>query len=220
MKDRNNKKAAGFSIIELILAMTIMLVIMGLAVNLFSKSLSTRQRESSRTDALTAAQAALNVISREIANSGYGLLDNGVVFSDSGKEKLHFLSNIKNNNNVVTDPGENITYFFDPNTESILRYDANGIRNADGTTSPQTSIIINRISKVEFQYFDYLNSTLTPPPPQPAPTYIPTVNTSRIRVKITVALENVQGQINNQSKDVVLVSDVTLRNSDYMLQQY
>jgi type II secretory pathway pseudopilin PulG len=125
MKDRKkNKKVAGFSIIELLLAMTIMLVVMGLAVNLFSKSLSTRMRESSRTDALTAAQSALNVISREIANSGYGLLNNGVVFSDSGREKLHFLSNIKNNNNVVTDPGENITYFFDPNTESILRYDA------------------------------------------------------------------------------------------------
>ncbi len=211
---RENKTTAGFSIIELLIAMTIMLVVLGLAANLFSKSLSTRQRESSRTDALTAAQAALNVLSREIANSGYGLLDNGVVFADSGKENLHFLTNIKNNNGVVTDPGENITYFFDPSTESILRYDA----NEKGINQPQTSVIINRISKVEFLYFDYLNSTLTPPPAQPPPTYIPTVNTSRIRVKITVSLENVQGQTNNQS--VVLVSDVTLRNSDYMLQQY
>jgi prepilin-type N-terminal cleavage/methylation domain-containing protein len=215
MKDRReNKTASGFSIIELLIAMTIMLVVLGLAANLFSKSLSTRQRESSRTDALTAAQAALNVMSREIANSGYGLLDNGVVFADSGKENLHFLSNIKNNNGVVADPGENITYFFDPSTESILRYDA----NENGVNQPQTSVIINRISKVEFLYFDYLNSTLTPPPAQPPPTYIPTVNTSRIRVKITVSLENVQGQTTNQS--VVLVSDVTLRNSDYMLQQY
>ncbi len=186
---------------------------MGLAANLFSKSLSTRQRESSRADALTAAQAALNVISREIANSGYGLLDNGIVFTDSGEKKIHFLSNIKNNNTATTDPGENITYFFDPASESILRYDANITE-----VSKRTSIIINRISKVEFQYFDYLNSTLIPAPPQPAPTFIPTVNTSRVRVKITVSLENVQGQVNNQS--VVLVSDVTLRNSDYMLQQY
>jgi len=215
MKDRReNKTASGFSIIELLIAMTIMLVVLGLAANLFSKSLSTRQRESSRTDALTAAQAALNVMSREIANSGYGLLDNGVVFADSGKENLHFLSNIKNTNGVVADPGENITYFFDPSTESILRYDA----NENGVNQPQTSVIINRISKVEFQYFDYLNGTVIPPPPQPPPTYIPTVNTSRIRVKITVSLENVQGQTTNQS--VVLVSDVTLRNSDYMLQQY
>ncbi len=214
MKDRrDNKTAAGFSLVELLIAMIIMLVIMGLAANLFSKSLSTRQRESSQTDALTAAQAALNVISREIANSGYGLLDNGIVFTDSGEKKIHFLSNIKNNNTATTDPGENITYFFDPASESILRYDANITE-----VSKRTSIIINRISKVEFQYFDYLNSTLIPAPPQPAPTFIPTVNTSRVRVKITVSLENVQGQVNNQS--VVLVSDVTLRNSDYMLHQY
>ncbi len=101
-----------------------------------------------------------------------------------------------------------------PSHRLRLRYDA----NEKGINQPQTSVIINRISKVEFLYFDYLNSTLTPPPAQPPPTYIPTVNTSRIRVKITVSLENVQGQTNNQS--VVLVSDVTLRNSDYMLQQY
>jgi len=214
MKDkRENKTAVGFSIVELLIAMTIMLVVMGLAASLFSKSLNTRQRESSRTDALTAAQAALNVISREIANSGYGLLNNGIVFADSGEKKIHFLSNIKNDNAATTDPGENITYFFDTSTESILRYDANVT-----DLTRRTSIIINRISKVEFQYFDYLNSTVTPPPLQPAPTFIPTVNTSRIRVKITVSLENVQGQTNNQS--VVLVSDVTLRNSDYMLQQY
>jgi type II secretory pathway pseudopilin PulG len=215
MKDRSkNKTVTGFSIIELLIAMTIMLVIMGLAANLFSKSLSTRQRETSRTDALTAAQAALNVISREIANSGYALLNNGIVTSNSSKEKLRFQSNVKNNNGVVTDPGEDITYFFDPTTKSILRYDA----NANGVNQPQTSVIINRISMVEFQYFDYLNSNVTPPPAQPAPTFTPTVNTSRIRVKITVSLENVQGQGSNQS--VVLVSDVTLRNSDYMLHQY
>ncbi len=214
MKDRReNKTAAGFSFVELLIAMTIMLVVMGLAANLFSKSLSTQQRESSQTDALTAAQAALNVISREIANSGYGLLDNGIVFTDSGEKKIHFLSNIKNNNTATTDPGENITYFFDPASESILRYDANVT-----DLTKRTSIIINRISKVEFQYFDYLNSNVTPPPAQPAPTFTPTVNTSRIRVKITVSLENVQGQGNDQS--VVLVSDVTLRNSDYMLHQY
>jgi prepilin-type N-terminal cleavage/methylation domain-containing protein len=218
MKNRKNKAASGFSLIELLIAMTIMLVVLGLAGNLFSKSLGTRQRESSRTDALTAAQAALNVMSREIANSGYGLKDqdgqhsNGLVLgSDSNSEKLHFLTNTKNNDLLISAPGENITYFFEPNTKSILRYDA----NAKDVNQPETSIIINRISKVEFQYFDYTNSTTTP---QPAATTAPTANTARIRVKITVTLEDVQGQMSKQS--VVLVSDVALRNSKYMLQQY
>ncbi len=196
--------------IELLIAMTIMLVILGLVSTLFSKSFSTRQRESSRVDALTAAQAALNVISREVANSGYGLINNGIVFADSNSQKLHFLSNTTNTNAAVTDPGEDITYFFD-NTQSILRYDA----NANGVNMPQTSIIINRISNVNFQYFDYSGSTSTATENLPP---IPTNKTGRIRITITVNLEDVQGQPKNQM--VVLVSDVTLRNSDYMLQQY
>ncbi len=91
-------------------------------------------------------------MSREIANSGYGLLNNGLVLLPSpvplngGKEKLRFLSNIENNNAAITEPGEDVTYFLDPSTQSILRYDANG----KGVNLPQTSIIINRVSAVEF----------------------------------------------------------------------
>ena len=211
MKHRvSHKKAAGFSIIELVIAMVIVLIVLGLAGSLFSKSLTTSRRESSRTDALTAAQAALNVISREVANSGYGLTNNGIVLADSSQQKLHFLTNTKNTNSVTTDAGENITYFFDPVTQSILRYDA----NAKGAGSPETSIIINRISSVEFQYFDYSGSSSTPT----GPSYTPTLNTAHVRITIRVLLENVQGQANNQA--VVLISDVSLRNSDYMLQQY
>jgi prepilin-type N-terminal cleavage/methylation domain-containing protein len=206
---RENKAASGFSMVELLIAMTIMLVIMGLVSTLFSKSLSTRQRESSRVDALTAAQAALNVISREVANSGYGLITNGIVFADSNAQKLHILANNTNTNSVVTDPGEDITYFFDPTTKSILRYDA----NKNGINQPETSIIINRISDVGFKYYDYTGTNSTPTETNP-----PTNNTGRIQVTITVNLEDVTGQPSNQK--VILVSDITLRNSDYMLQQY
>ena len=215
-KISNKKKADGYSILELMLTMTIMLVVLGLASTLFSKSFGVKQRESSRTDALTAAQAALNVMSREISNAGYGLrnsaasdFSNGIVLADSSQQKLHFLSNIQNNNTATTDRDENITYFFDNATQSILRYDA----NANGVNSPETSIIINRISSVNYLYYDYTGSNSTP-----TQSNTPSENTGRVRVTITVNLENVQGQTNNQS--VVLTSDITLRNSNYMLNQY
>jgi hypothetical protein len=190
--------------------MTIMLVVMGMAASLFSAALNKRHRESSRTDALTSAQAALNVISREIANSGYGLKNNGIILADSNNQKLHFLSNIKNTNEVTTDPSENITFYFDPTTESILRYDA----NANGVNAATASIIINRISSINFQYFDYSGSSST----LPLPGNTPTLNTSRIEVTVSVKLDDVYGEVANQS--VVLKSDVSLRNSNYMLQQY
>jgi hypothetical protein len=150
------------------------------------------------------------VLSREIANAGYGLTGNGIALTDSNNQKLHVFSNVVNTNGATTDPGENLTYFFDPVTESILRYDA----NANGAGSPETSIIINRISSVNFQYFDYVGSVST----TPAPSNTPTLNTARVRITVKVSLENVQGQLSNQA--VVLSSDVALRNSNYMLQQY
>ena len=183
---------------------------------MFGRSLNTRQRESSRTDALTAAQAAINVISREIANSGYGLklaadgiADNGLIATDSDEEAIHFRANTTNDNIVLTDPGEDVTYYYDPGTQSILRYDQNG----DGPGVARTSIVINRISSLSFQYFDYSGNN-----PVPTVNDEPSPQTGRVRVTVTVNLERVFGEANPQ--DVTLVSDVTLRNSEYMLQQY
>lgn len=211
MKNNRNNKApdSGFSIVELLIAVTVMLVVLGLVGSLLSQSLSSRQRESSRTDALTSAQAALNVMSREIANAGYGLTDNGIVLADSNQRNLHFISNVNNNNEVLTNRYENVTYFWDSTTSSILRHDANGA----GVGSPQTSIIINRISDVNFRYFNYSGSNSAA-----TESNTPSAQTGRIRLTLTVSLENVRGQPSNQS--VVLVSDVTLRNSEYMLQNY
>ena len=185
------------------------LIVLGLVTTLFSRSLTTRQRESSRTDALTAAQAALNVISREVANSGYGLAGNGIAIADSNNQQLHFISNVRNDNEVFTDPGEDVTYYFDAGTQSILRHD----RHGGGVNTPRTSIIINRISSLNFQYFDYVGTS-----PGTGPLAAPSVNTSKVRVTVRVVLEQIQGQVNPQN--VVLTSDVTLRNSDYMLRQY
>lgn len=210
------KRQAGFSILELMIAMTIILIVLGLVMTLFARSLNTRQRESSRTDALTAAQAALNVISREIANSGYGLkleadgiADNGLVDADSNADTIHFRANTTNDNIELTDPGEDVAYYYEPGTQSILRYD----RNGNGAGVPQTSIVINRISSLSFQYFDYSGSN-----PVPTIDDVPTPQTGRVRVTVTVNLERVLDQTNPQN--VTLVSDVTLRNSEYMLQQY
>lgn len=210
MKNLKGKNgSSGFSLIELVVAITIILVVLGLVSTLFSRSLTTRQRESSRTDALTASQAALNVISREVANAGYGLEGSGLVLADSHAKQLHFGSNVKNDNAIFTDPGEDVTYFFDASTRSILRHD----RNGGGVGVARTSILINRISDLTFQYFDYVGIN-----PATGPHNVPSRNTGRVRVTVLVSLEQVQGQVNPHN--VVLTSDVALRNSDYMLRQY
>lgn len=195
----------GFSLLELMLAMTITLVLLGIVSTLFTAAVGSRTRQSRRTDALTSAQAALNVMSREIANSGYGLTNNGLIPADSSQQRLHFRSNIVNTDSTTNSPGEDVTLFYDSDSQSIVRFDPND--------SPQTSILVNRISNITLTYYDYAGSSSTP-----IEGTSPSSATGRVRINVSVQLENVTGQPTNQT--VTFTSDVTLRNSDYMLFQY
>jgi len=204
-KDNN----AGFSLLELIFAMTIVLVLMGIVSTLLSSVLGVKTRETQRAGGITSTQAALNVMSREIGNSGFGLMDNGLV-ADSNNKKIHFRANIQNNDSATDDLGENVTYFYEPTSESIMRYDACPLSTA---CSPSTTVIINGISEINILYLNYngTNSTATE-------TTTPTVNTGRVRITLLVKLDDTYGQPLNRF--VTLSSDVTLRNSNYMLNQY
>ncbi|MDH3528820.1 MAG: type II secretion system GspH family protein [Acidobacteriota bacterium] len=205
MAKKEIKEQKGFSVVELILSMTLILVLLAVVSTIFADAVGIRDRESSKTDALTASQAALNVLSREISNSGYGLTHNGIVTADSDESQLHFRTNSDNSDLTISSPGEDVTYFFDTATNSIVRYDPND--------TPQTSAVINRVSSVTFQYFDYFGASSTPTLSDTAST-----NTGRVRVTVTVILDEVQGQPTGQT--VTYTSDVTLRNSNYMLNQY
>ena len=219
MKRIQKNGSAGFSLIELLVAMTIMLSLLAIVSTLMSRSMSVRARESRRTDALTTAEAALNVLSREIANSGYGIYtdadtrtaNNGLITADCNDHRIHFRANLTNTGSQpdvvlqTSDPGEDVTYFFDAGTSSIVRYDPHD--------TPTTSVVVNQISNVTFRYIDYTISSSTPA----APALVPTANTGRVVITIDVTLDPVVGQ---PAQTVSFTSQVTLRNSNYMLKQY
>ncbi|MBX7171289.1 MAG: prepilin-type N-terminal cleavage/methylation domain-containing protein [Pyrinomonadaceae bacterium] len=212
-KTQKRKNEKGFTLIEMLVAMGVILVTMAAVSVLFSRALGVRSRESSRTDALTSAQAALNVMSREISNSGYGLSqndydtvhNNGIVLADSNSTKLRIRCNVVNTNTTTSDVGEDVTYYYDSGAQSIVRHDP--------AQSPSTTYLVNQISSVTFQYYNYTGSNSTP-----TITDTPTENTSRVKITVTVKLGEVQGQPTNRT--VTLNSEVTLRNSDYMMSQY
>jgi len=216
-------KQAGFSILELLITMTIMLSLMGIISTLFSRSIGVRNRESRKTDALTSTKAVLNILSREVANAGFGIYEdpvnkvpsNGIVLADSNSNQIRIRSNITNDltyadpsAGATSDPGEDITYYLESTTGSIVRYDPNAI-----SPEPTTSVVVNRISSVTFDYINYTygNSATTT-------TTTPTPQTGRVRITIVAQLEPVVGQANPST--VSFTSDVTLRNTNYMLQQY
>lgn len=224
MRSLKQKNNAGFSLLELMIAMVVVLLLLGIASTLLAKSLQIRARESRKTDALTSAHAALNIMSREISNSGFGIYDgvtsqtavNGLILDDSDAGQLHFRANLSNFGDgpvnptcpvmCTNEPGEDVTYYFDPDTNSIVRYDPNG--------SPVTSVIVNKISNVTFSYFDYAaDGTVTADPGNADPS----LNTGRIRLTVDVTLDPVDGQ---PDESVRFTSEINLRNSSYMLRQY
>lgn len=202
---------AGFTMIELIMSMVLTVIILGIGVTVFSSALKTRAYQSARTDAIVSAQAAINIMSREIGNSGYGLLTNGIVLADSNSSRLHIRANIDNTHyDATTDPNEDLTFYCDNCSSSggsIVRYDPNG---------SGTSGVINRVSQVQFQYWDYDQITQAVSGPFTAPT----LNTGRITITLTVVINNIGDAPTGSAGNITVTSDVTLRDSPYMLNRY
>ncbi len=152
---------AGFSLIELMIAMGTTLVVMGIAATLLASSFNVRARENRRSDGIADVQRALNIMTREIANSGFNLTNNGVVgcaagACDSDGVSIRIRANLNRyivfpNDTDVLDPGEDLKYFLQPSADGLTvylaRYDANN-------TGVKATVLANRIDALQFHYFD------------------------------------------------------------------
>jgi type II secretory pathway pseudopilin PulG len=168
-----NSDNAGFSLIELTIAMSVTLVLVGISAAMLSGSFNIRRRENRRTEALAAAQHALNMMSRDIGNSGFGLRRNGIVDADSDVHSIRIRANLDAFSGVVTtvqkwngasydsvsggsvslaDPDEDIEYFMhaaDPSDATstrgdLMRYDVN---------TNQSRVLVSNVDDLEIYYF-------------------------------------------------------------------
>jgi prepilin-type N-terminal cleavage/methylation domain-containing protein len=166
MQTRTTKNENGFSLIELIIAMAITLTIMGLATTLLAASFAARSRENTKSDAIADVQRALNIMTREISNSGLKLpgnvptvSSNGIVAGDSGEDSIRVVSNLNGmpdsangyfEDSDVTDSDEDVKFLmYVDNTlgqRYIVRYEKNGTN--------QTTVLANRIDSLIFRYYD------------------------------------------------------------------
>src|SRR6266404_3351544 len=149
-KKPSTRTEAGFSLLELTIAMGITLAVMAAATTLLATSLRTRSRENTRSDALASAQRALNIMSREIGNSGYGLTDNGIVTADSNLNSIRVRANL-NNDTDLSDTDEDVRFVFQSANGAIVRVD-----NTAGSVVLATSI-----SELKIFYLDMSGTTTT-----------------------------------------------------------
>lgn len=222
MKTKLNSQR-GFSLIELVIAMTVTIVIATIASTLVAQSFRMRSREDGRSDAIADAQRALNIVSREIANSGFGLIDNGIVPGDTGAGSIRFRANLNaytrdsfgnavTGANAVTDRDEDIKYTMynddAANRHYLVRYDAilGQVDQREGTT-----VLANRLDKFQLQYFDSTGTELNVTADPSA-----VINAWKVRITVGVVLP-AEGQPESPGyqpeSTIDLVSDVVLRNT-------
>jgi prepilin-type N-terminal cleavage/methylation domain-containing protein len=217
-RKQNLERPTGFSIIELLLAMTITLILMGLASVLIASSFNVRGRENQKSSALADAQRALNGMTREIANSGFGLSNNGIVAVQSTSTAIRVRANLnafdrETTSNSVVDSDEDVLYnLFTDSTQSY-------VERIDVNSGARTTVLANRVDALVIKYYadkvDYTSGACT-------------INTNTSEVtdktlaKYIVIVACIQlpavgrpGSPGYQpATNVQLVSDVSLRNSD------
>jgi type II secretory pathway pseudopilin PulG len=215
---------SGFSLIELVIAMTVTIVIATIASTLVAQSFRLRSREDVRSDAIADAHRALNIVTREIANSGFGLADNGIVPGDSGPAAIRFRANLNAytrddagnpvaGSEGVIDRDEDIKYLMynddAANRHYLVRYDAYigaTVGQREGTT-----VLANRLDSFSLQYFDSSGNEL-----DVATTPLAVASAWRVRLTVGVILpaEGQPGSPGYQPQTTLnLVSDVVLRNA-------
>jgi len=224
MRSLNNKAANdGFSLLELLIAMAITMTLMTAAATLLANALRVRSRENQKSDALADTQRALNIMSREIANSGFNLTTNGIVAAESNQNAIRIRANLNKfdydpsvssaSRADVIDAGEDITYFINEadNTKYLARHD----RFGNGST-----VLANRIDSLNIHYFDQ-KVTYTAPPggsdiTNVSAAEVPKANAKYIVIAVSVTLDAV-GSPNTAGYQppysVLLCSDVALRNT-------
>ncbi|MFL6254924.1 MAG: type II secretion system protein J [Pyrinomonadaceae bacterium] len=209
-KSGGRKGEAGFSLIELMVAIGVTLIIMVVASRLLSMSMIVRQRENQRAEAVSDVQRALQAMSRELANAGLGMRNNGLVAADSDDTSIRIRSNLNAIcstalacDSDTSDAGEDIAYAIITDTDDsgaqqrlITRQDLNN----GNSISP----LANRIDELKFEYFKTDGTT--------------TLDASlaqKVKITVTVTLPAVgrQGQPGYQPpSQMQLNSEVVLRN--------
>lgn len=217
---QNVGRESGFSLVELMVAMAVTLVVMALASSLIAGSFRTRTRENQKSDALADAQRALYVMSREIANSGFGLSNNGIVAADSTANSIRVRANLnafegQTSSNAVTDSDEDVKYLlYSQGSDSyIIRLDVN--------TGARTTILANRVDSLVIRYYadriDYTQANCDITPSGGAAEVASKKDTKFVVIALCVQLPAVgtAGSTGYQpASRVQLVSDVSLRNAD------
>jgi prepilin-type N-terminal cleavage/methylation domain-containing protein len=212
-KGARRKGEAGFSLIELMVAIGVTLVIMVVASRLLSMSMVVRQRENQRSEAVADVQRALHAMSREISNAGLGMSNNGLVADDSDELSLRIRSNLNafcgsttsTCDSDTSDPGEDVVFALINNTTGGGGDNQRLITRQDVNSANAISALANRIDSLDFIYLKPDGTTTTD-----------ASLAQKVKLTVTVTLPAVGSQKQpgyQPPTQMQLVSEAVLRNT-------
>lgn len=171
----HGKHQAGFSIMELLVAMTVMIVITGAATTLLVSAFNVRSREDNRSEAISDARRAIHTITREVANSGYQLPRgltytspggtkpvpaNGLLAEDCDATSITFVANL-NAQGEIDDPASTKSSSIGDGIEDeavkfqLVQSGGNSFLVRRNLNTGDSLVLANRIDGARF---DYLNA--------------------------------------------------------------
>jgi hypothetical protein len=204
---------------ELMVAMCVMMVITGAATSLLVGAFSVRSHEDQRTEAIADARRALNIITRELSNSGYQLPaglsynstagsgavpPNGLIPGDCDATSISFVANLNSNaaggDKDVNDADEATKYQF-------VQTGGNSFLVRSDLNPPNNSLVLaNRIDGTRFVYFDSAGNDVS--------ANVAQATSVQINVWVTIDPVGKVGSTGYQpASQVRLTSDVNLRNA-------
>src|ERR1700759_4487299 len=122
----------GFTLIEIMISMTLMLTIIGLSTQLFRKQANAVAQQSGRLDAQSNSRFAVSTLERELRVAGVGVVDQQPLLVMAGPTSLSFNANL-----VANDTGDLSAVYINAQADSAsvgVWHSTNAIQ-LPGTTS-------------------------------------------------------------------------------------
>ena len=191
MQHSIQNKENGFTLVELLIAITIGLIVLGVLVSTFIIQRKTYDVQEQLTEMVQNARAAMDIITREALMAGFnpsGAAFNGIPYSAG---QLQISADL-NGNGVTTDTNENIVYTFDGANLEI-----------DRDTGGGAQTLAKNIQAFSFSYLDGGGN----------PTII-TANVRQIQIAITARTAKLDSEYdaNGGYRTYTLTSLITPKN--------
>ena len=221
MRPASLRGQGGFTLVELMVAMSIFLLILVGIFQVFDPSRNAYQASSRKLDVQQNARIAMDRMARQIRMAGYfpENLDNNAANDVSNSIQVATESALSVAGDLdVT--GASSAYTFCLDTTGLRRV-SGAIGNAGSYTCSNGTLLAESVTALSFAYFDSANNPVPNPPTGPfnldaqglgaAPSFVNVAQRSIVRriVIMVTARENVPGQ---GFQTYTLTSDVRLRN--------